>query len=152
MKNDEELELKMGLFDVISETKDSLNISEIKKETDFLFEFCKNLTNVREVSPYQKDELLKANLYSAISSYYLSPSLDMENRIPFINGIIYASESIAMCDSHFETLTLEEKMVSLYEQFSLMSKEVHMEKDYLSYVKIGIAAELKMHEANKGKK
>lgn len=153
MKNDEKLELKMELFDTISKTKNSLNIPEIKKETEFIFGFCQDLANIKDCSLYQKDILLKANLSNAISSYYLNPDLNFENRLPFIHGLIYASENIAMSDHHFLNLSLEEKNYLLYGQYILKAKEVHMESEYLHYVGLGIATELKMHEANKeGKK
>lgn len=155
MNREEMLESKMHLFDVISKTKDSLNIPEIKNETELIFGFCMDLANMYEVDLYQKESLLTANLHDAVTSYLLRPDLDMEDRIPFINGIIYAAQSSIIYKESLKGLSLEQKENALFKFYSesvASIVRIDTNDDYFSYFKLGIKMELEMQERINAKK
>lgn len=155
MTNVEKQEWKMNLFEIISDAKNSMNIIEIKEETEFLFDLCTKMANVGDYDSYQKDLRLKANLHNAFSSYYLEPNLSMEQRVPFINGIIFASESLVENESVLKDLSLEEKITMVCKQFNEMANsndDFPINEEYLSYVMLGINMELTMNQITKRKK
>ena len=159
MKKEEIMELKMLLFEEISNVKDSINIPEIKNETEILFAVCSSISKINNFSVEEQDMLLKANVHATISTYYLRPELDLQKRIPFVQGAIYVSNSYLILNSNpcFKNLSNEEKLVVLINEFdSQVNNNGDIDNETLYYMHSGIAMELKLNEqydnSHKGKK
>lgn len=152
MKKEEIMELKMLLFEEISNVKDSINIPEIKNETEILFAVCSSISKIDNFSVEERDMLLKANVHATISTYYLRPELDLQKRIPFVQGVIYVASSYPILNSNpcFKDLSIEEKLVVLINEFdSQVNNNCNIDNETLYYIHSGMAMELKLYEQKK---
>lgn len=152
MKKEEIMELKMLLFENISNAKDSINIPEIKNETEIIFSVCELISKIDKLNIEEQDMLLKANVHDTISTYYLRPELDLQKRIPFVQGVIYVASSYPILNSSpcFKDLSTEEKLVVLINEFdSQVNNNGDIDNETLYYMHSGMAMELKLYEQKK---
>lgn len=153
MTKEEKKEWKMYLFDNISEAKNSMDIIGIQQETDAIFTYCEDLSNSLIERQEYKDEKLKADLLTSISSYYLLPQLDIKNRLPFIYGLIYVGEILSLGDEGFDKMSLEEKIEIANTGIEIIAKTsiIPLDEELLVFIRLGIRMALEMDEDVKSK-
>ena len=149
----------MLLCENISDAKNSINIAEIKSETEIIFALCESISNIDGINPKAKDMILEVNILDAITAYYLSPELDILKRIPFVQGVLFASNTYPIYNSIpcFKDISIEEKIALLINGFNIqINNDGDIDKNELYYMHLGIEMKLKLYEQynnrHKGKK
>lgn len=156
MKQEKELELKMLLFDNISKAQDSIDVINIRKETECVFECLKLITDLNStiLDDERSDVLLEDGVHDAILSYDIIPNLEINDRVNFIQGIMFASYNSVLCSTMtpiFDLLAIPQKQEVLLELFNCVLKERDIELDERSksYMMLGITSSLAMSEVSR---
>ncbi len=148
MKKGEAKKLKMELFDVISEKRNVFDIVHVKEEVETLY----NLYKAAAISENSEanDIFINISMQSAINSYRLDPDLPLAYRIPFINGINFATQFIADTKdiNGVKKLSLEQKKKLVLSLWKEENKEGLQEIDKVSkyYIKRGIESIIEINE------
>ena len=147
MKKKEEIELKMELFDVIAEKRETFDIFGIMNEIEVLYNLYKEVA-ISENSE-ANDIFINISMQSAMNSYILDSDLPLFYRISFINGINFATQFIADTkdNSELQKLPLKQKealALSLWEQANKENQLIDEISNY--YVKKGIKSIIEIND------
>lgn len=152
MTKEEEKRLKMDLFDVIAEKQEIFSINSVKMEIEILYGIFKDAA-VSENSE-ANDIFINISMQSAINSYRLAPNLPIEFRIPFINGINFATQILADTkdNEQFKELSVEHQKELVISLWNKTNEGINGNTNPIfdSYIEDGIKSIIEiMHKENK---
>ncbi len=141
-------DLKLQLFDSIADAKNSMDIMEIKKETDAIYD---RLILISQQDGKFSPELFKANIYVAISSYYCNPNFSLEDRIPIIDGMIFYGDTFVKYESIMENIGVVEQIALCISMLDDIKKEQELSENVKHNMHLGIAISARLNDMSKEK-
>ena len=141
-------DLKLQLFDSIADAKNSMDIMEIKKESDAIYD---RLILISQQDGKFSPELFKSNIYVAISSYYYNSDFSLEDRLPIIDGMIFHANTYVKYESIMENIGVVEQIEFCLNLFNSYKNKIVLSDKEERNIGLGIAMSANLTNMSKEK-
>ena len=142
-------DLKLELFDAISEAKDSMDIASIKYETDTIYDRYKkrDIINGNICRP-----LFEADINTAIASYYYNSKIVLSDRLLIIDGMIFFANIYASHEEVMKKIDMLNQVTITLMIFDNNKEELNLNNQQEDNFKKGIAIGAKINDKCKENK
>ncbi len=142
-------DLKLELFDAISKAKNSMDIKNIKYETDTIYDRYKerDIINGEVCRP-----LLESDINIAIISYCYNSEISLSDRLLIIDGMIFFADIYANYEGTMQGIDMKNQVTLTLMCYDANKEELNLDSKDEHNFKKGIAIAAKINNEYKENK
>lgn len=141
-------DLKLELFDAISNIKNSMDIATIKEETDVIYDKYQEQSIIDGEINFP---LLQANIATAIASYCYNSEIELSRRLLVIDGMIFFRNVSIKYKDTMSNLDMNNKVTLSLMIYDANKEEFNLNSNDEHNFKTGIAIAAKLDSKYKEK-